>query len=407
MRVVLVSTHVDQTSGYSKVAYNLLRQLATLRPKIKLFHFGFQRHPGRANLRKVPEGVVAYDAAAAEDPKEDGFGYNKIQEYLDMVTPDLVIFYNDPLVISRFLEVLKYDNTKAPYKVWAYIDQVYYGVYPQLIQTIDKAAEHVYLFSDTWRKTYLSYTNGEPKAIAKVMGHAADPEIFRSLPDRGSVRQQLRVPDEAIVFFNGNRNSDRKRLDLTIQGFVGLLAKNPEKPYYLVIATGMDPRSGAFYDIQRVFLTELNVAKLELSVMDRLIVIDTSKNLYSDEAINQLYNACDIGVNTSNGEGFGLCQLEHLQAGAPQVFTDVGSYDFLDETCSVKIPAPLREYTFMGQPLGTFSQNTVPELVTAALEKAATNLSTLREGIAKKVFPTWAETCDEFLEDILKRTETQ
>jgi hypothetical protein len=59
MRVLLVSTHVDQTTGYSKVAYNLLRQMATLSPKIKVFHFGFQRHPGHTNHRKVPEGVIA------------------------------------------------------------------------------------------------------------------------------------------------------------------------------------------------------------------------------------------------------------------------------------------------------------------------------------------------------------
>ena len=59
MRVLLVSTHVDQTTGYSKVAYNLLRQMATLTPKIKVFHFGFQRHVGHTNHRKVPEGVIA------------------------------------------------------------------------------------------------------------------------------------------------------------------------------------------------------------------------------------------------------------------------------------------------------------------------------------------------------------
>lgn len=59
MRVLLVSTHVDQTTGYSKVAYNLLRQMATLSPQFKIFHFGFQRHPGHTNHRKVPEGVIA------------------------------------------------------------------------------------------------------------------------------------------------------------------------------------------------------------------------------------------------------------------------------------------------------------------------------------------------------------
>jgi hypothetical protein len=71
MRFVLVSTHVDQTTGYSKVAYNLLRQVSSIAPAVKTFHFGFQRHPDRKNIRKLPDNVTGYDAAANEDPRRD------------------------------------------------------------------------------------------------------------------------------------------------------------------------------------------------------------------------------------------------------------------------------------------------------------------------------------------------
>ena len=107
MRFVLVSTHTDQTTGYSKVAYNLLDQLRGI-DNVKLYHFGFQRHPNRSSLRKAPEGVIQYDAAANEDPKEEGFGFNKINEYLDMVNPDVVMIYNDPLIIHKFIETMKH-----------------------------------------------------------------------------------------------------------------------------------------------------------------------------------------------------------------------------------------------------------------------------------------------------------
>ena len=124
MRFVLVSTHVDQTTGYAKVAYNLLRQLATLFPKVKTYHFGFQRHPNAPGMRKPPTGVIAYDAAANEDPKEEGFGFNKINEYLEMVQPDVVMIYNDPLIIHRFIEAMKHERGKSSYKLWLYVDQV-------------------------------------------------------------------------------------------------------------------------------------------------------------------------------------------------------------------------------------------------------------------------------------------
>jgi hypothetical protein len=116
---------VDQTTGYSKVVLNLLKQLSTLAPKVKTYHFGFQRHPSNSNLRKVPSGIIGYDAAANEDPKEEGFGFNKIHEYLEMVNPDVVMIYNDPLIIHRFIEAMKFKKGESSYKLWLYVDQVY------------------------------------------------------------------------------------------------------------------------------------------------------------------------------------------------------------------------------------------------------------------------------------------
>jgi hypothetical protein len=147
MRFVLVSTHIDQTTGYSKVSHALLRQLATLSPKVKTFHFGFQRHSAAASVRKAPPGIVSYDAAANEDPKEEGFGFNKIAEYLDMVNPDIVMIYNDPLTICRFIEAMKYKPGVSPFRLWVYLDQVYEGMSPQLVDVIRKSCERIYCFS--------------------------------------------------------------------------------------------------------------------------------------------------------------------------------------------------------------------------------------------------------------------
>jgi hypothetical protein len=65
LRFLLVSTHTEQVTGYSKVSHNLLKQLSTLHPIIKLFHFGFQRSPVRPDTPMRPlENVIQYDAAA-------------------------------------------------------------------------------------------------------------------------------------------------------------------------------------------------------------------------------------------------------------------------------------------------------------------------------------------------------
>jgi D-inositol-3-phosphate glycosyltransferase len=38
--------------------------------------------------------------------------------------------------------------------------------------------------------------------------------------------------------------------------------------------------------------------------------------------LNLLYNACDVGINTSMGEGWGLVSFEHGAAGAAQIVPD-------------------------------------------------------------------------------------
>ena len=409
MRFVLVSTHIDQTTGYSKVSYNLVKQLSTLTPKVKTFHFGFQRHPNRANTRKYPDGVVPYDAAANEDPREEGFGYNKIREYLDMVNPDVVMIYNDPYTIAKFIESMKHERGKSPYKLWLYLDQVYTGIAQPLIDILHSHADRIYCFTDSWKAKFLEYG---PFPDVRVLGHAVDPTTFSCMSEeaRKGIRRNLAIPDDAILMLNANRNSQRKRLDSTIAGFVGLLKRNPTKPYYLVIASNLQPQSGAYYDTQRIFMEELKDQGLDFQTYARrLLLIDTSPpNIWSDEAINQLYNAADIGINTSDGEGFGLCQLEHMYTGAPQIVTDVGAYrDFLNTSVAEFIPSNGKFYFAGGMPHGFSCPTFATSDVTKAMEAILASLEEKKKAVQAYKYPSWSGVCDQWLEDVLTQSEGQ
>jgi glycosyltransferase involved in cell wall biosynthesis len=408
MRFVLVSTHTDQTTGYSKVSHNLLRQLSTLAPKVKVYHFGFQRHPNRTSHRKIPEGVVQYDAAANEDPKEDGFGFNKIYEYIDMVTPDVVMIYNDPLIIYRFLESMKHQRGVSTYKLWVYVDQVYKGIAQPLMDKINDHADRVYCFTDSWKDTYLTY--GIHKDV-RVMGHAVDSMVFSQLPlqTRVDCRKNLNIPEDAVIFFNANRNSQRKRLDLTVAGFVEYLSRNPLKAPYLVVATNTNPQSGAYYDVLRMYSMELARHGLPIEAyISRCVIIDTSPpNFINDEGINQLYNATDIGLNTTDGEGYGLCQLEHMYTGAPQVVTDVGGFrSFMDETVAEFIPARDRVYFPGSMPLGCYAPTFSVSEVADAMGRCAQTLEEKRHALQTYSFASWSRVCDPWLDDVLTAGST-
>lgn len=406
MRFVLVSTHTDQTTGYAKVAHNLLRQLATLAPKVKTYHFGFQRHPSRPGFRKAPEGIVQYDAAANEDPKEEGFGFNKINEYLEMVGPDVVMIYNDPLIIYKFIETMKHERGKSPYKLWIYVDQVYHGIAQPLMDCIREHADRVFAFSPYWKAALQNYGDFSNTGILE---HAVDPAVFTAMSaaDRSAIRTNMNIPQNAIVYLNANRNSQRKRLDLTLQGFVRLLKRETNRPYYLIIASNLSAQSGAYYDASRIYSTELAAAGLNLQTYAvRLMLIDTAPpNVLADDGINQLYNIADIGINTSDGEGYGLCQLEHLYTGAPQVVTDIGTYrDFLDESVARFVQSEFNVYFAGGMPLGGHMPVFHPEKVADALESIVSKLPEMRETIKNYNFKSWSRVCDAWLEDILTLT---
>jgi glycosyltransferase involved in cell wall biosynthesis len=66
------------------------------------------------------------------------------------------------------------------------------------------------------------------------------------------------------------------------------------------------------------------VETYDLRALARQAGIDPRRVIFSDReltsgGLNELYNACDVGVNTSAGEGWGLVSFEHAATGAAQV----------------------------------------------------------------------------------------
>lgn len=354
-------------------------------------------------MRKYPDGVLSYDAAANEDPKEEGFGYNKIHEYIETVSPDVVMIYNDPLVVCKFIETMKHECGKSPYKLWVYLDQVYTGLAPPLIETMHAHADRIYCFTEIWKAKFLEYGSFQD---IRVLEHAVDPVMFTCMSEdaRLAIRKNIAIPDSGTILLNANRNSQRKRLDLTLGGFVRLLKRRPDDSLYLVMITNLSPQSGAYYDVQRCFAEELAYAGLDIQTFGRrLVLIDNAlPNLWSDEAINQLYNVADIGINTSDGEGFGLCQLEHMYTGAPQIVTDVGSYKtFLDTSVASFVESNGRAYFAGGMPFGVWAPTFSMDDVATAMEETIATLTEKKKAVQAYQFKSWASICDSWLEDVL------
>ena len=409
IRFLLVSTHTEQVTGYSKVSYNLLKQLGTLAPLIKIFHFGFQRTPARLPTPARPlTGIIQYDAAANEDPKEQGFGFNKFKEYVDTVNPDIIMIYNDPIVINQFIQQVK--DVPKSWKLWVYLDQVYKGADMGLLRNIENASDRILCFTEEWKK-YLMTRLTTPNIKIDVLEHGIDSLVFKPLSDgeRAGIRKNLNLKSSDKVFLNMNRNSQRKRLDLTIMAFARLLKKFPDAPYHLLLVTGVKPEGGAFYQPLQIYLNELELLGLDnLKYGTRVTIVDTTapQAYFNDDAINQLYNVADVGINTSAGEGFGLCQLEHMATGAPQVVLALDCYKaFMNDKTSVQLPTTSYSYLQMTAGVGLTEYTTTAESVAEGMEKAVAmcGKETSEACVALARTRPWSKICDDFLESVIAK----
>jgi glycosyltransferase involved in cell wall biosynthesis len=122
----------------------------------------------------------------------------------------------------------------------------------------------------------------------------------------------LQDPDESFVVLNASRPDKRKRIDLTIEGFARFAADKPANVRLCLHHAIMgEPEEERITSLVRRFGLE-----------DRVDLNPLAGGVVGDRELNLLYNACDVGINTSMGEGWGLVSFEHGAAGAAQIVPD-------------------------------------------------------------------------------------
>ena len=178
-------------------------------------------------------------------------------------------------------------------------------MFKQRLQQLDD----VYLFGDCWKKEISDVC----KSI-HIVPHGVCESIYKI--DMDVARDALGIKHEGKIILNMNRNQPRKRYDIFAIALATYYMKNPSSTIRCMIATSIN---GA-WDLPSIL--EWEFKRKSLSYTDYIWLFDT-QNLVEDDKINLLYNACDIGINVCDGEGFGLCNVEHGSLGMPQIVTDL------------------------------------------------------------------------------------
>ena len=234
---------------------------------------------------------------------------------------------------------------------------------PEWVARFPTAAAAV-AYTDYGRHELIEANSHSEEFACDVVPHGVDTQMFRplgdSLDDTLKAKRHLGLvtedDEDSFIVLNANRNQQRKRVDLTLEGFAQF-ARGKPPGVQLMLHMG---RKDIGWDIEKL--------GRRLGIEERLVITGPSEGLttLSNEQLNTLYNAADVGLNTSGGEGWGLPAFEHAATGKPQVLPAHPALREIWEDAAVFIETPDR-----ATQASTLSDLhfTRPEIVAAALEQ--------------------------------------
>lgn len=352
-RVMVCGTYpVGQSNGYSRVVYYISKFIGK-KEDIKLTIYGFQNYNQTKGQQRsdIPDSVILHDALAKEDPRRNGFGEKEIADFLKQNPQDLVIIFNDPVITSSLVQNIVENMSvieRQKFKLVSYMDQVYPYQRKQYIDLLNTYFDGIIAFTPYWRDTARSL-GIRPEIPIYFFPHGFDTDTYYPIPSN-ICRVYHQLPMDAFLILNLNRNQPRKRWDHTMMALADVIERHQKlkkegkdgkegktknvRPIRLVIGT----QAQAFWDTIEILENELRRRNLPKELANEYIHILPNAQQLSDRDINVLYNACDIGLNTCEGEGFGLCQFEHLALMGPQVAPNIGGFkEFLNAQNSIVV----------------------------------------------------------------------
>ncbi|MEY2551958.1 MAG: D-inositol-3-phosphate glycosyltransferase [Verrucomicrobiota bacterium] len=245
------------------------------------------------------------------------YGFDQVAPLVDRIQPAIVFLLYDIVFQVQYLEYLRKAQWRSQIVFYSPVESG--PIAPEIMQRLGGVDRYVG-FTEYGRQEIESALRpvrendaAFPFPDVEVIPHGVATEKFFPLPDKSEARRRMKLDGsehrDAFIVLNANRNMPRKRIDLTIHGFA-LFAK--DKPANVKLYLHMATEDTGW--------NVLILAK-RYGIFDRLIMTqaDNSRPTFSDEELNFLYNACDVGINTTTGEGWGMPSFEHAATRAAQI----------------------------------------------------------------------------------------
>jgi D-inositol-3-phosphate glycosyltransferase len=303
------------------------------------------------------------------------YGYDQIVPLIEQIKPSLVFLLYDISFQVPYLGQLQKALPRAKIVFYSPVESG--PIAPEIMRRLHGISRYV-LFTEYGRREIAEALNSVreqdpafqfpnlhviPHGVAtdKFFPLVSDSNTLSAISARRlEARRLLKLDDAehlgAFIVLNANRNMPRKRIDLTMQGFAEFAKDKPANvKLYLHMAT-----EDSGWNV-------LILAK-RYGIFDRLIMTqaDNSRPTFSDEQLNLLYNACDVGITTVTGEAWGMVSFEHGATRAAQIMPRHTSLADLWEGAA-EFVEPVMKLTYPGNL--THAHIVTPEGVAGALQR--------------------------------------
>lgn len=319
MKIIAIGFNTHGT-GLTRVMHSIMRRLAD-RHEIHYLGIGYSgetiRDRGLTIYPTNPNGgdvLAAYQAA----------------RMIEEVDPDLVFILQDIWYFRHYLRTLGPLRSRVKIACCIPLDG--------RISNEDDAAsleqaDRVIVYTEFARREFegafdrlRAKRGGGVFPAVDVIPHGVDRNRFHPFPQlmqasfasagraeaKRSVFAGVEYLQDSFIVLNASRFDKRKRVDLSVAGFAKFGADKPANVRLCLhhAITGEDERA------------QINSLVERFGLQQRVHLNPLAGGVVDDGALNLLYNACDVGINTSMGEGWGLVSCEHGAAGAAQIVPD-------------------------------------------------------------------------------------
>lgn len=309
---ILWHSDFGASTGFARVTHGFGERLAEMGHDIHVLGVNWRGWPERETKLKP----YFPDPYARKDP----YGVSYLAEILQQVKPDLYVCVNDLPLANEMLQIaygiprLLYfpvDGTKLP-QTW--------------LRPVRQAQEAV-TFTH-WGRSEVVRCDPVVGTRVGVIPHGVDTTVFRPitpvnpevipLPSGQEIgvrtREEIRgcfgIADRFVVLWS-DRNTIRKNPELFFRAMQAVCRRHPD--VLLWLHCRMQDEGGLMsYWIERYGLTRQTRFTAQLGEFHGV----------PDALLNAFYNAADVRVSTSLGEGFGLHTIEAAAAGLPQVLPE-------------------------------------------------------------------------------------